>query len=157
MIWRRWNHLTWHFSERISGVRWHDCTFDLWITWRLGHWPPCNTKSKYNFRLPQILVVPWCPVCRVGPPRCRLPTTNRKQYKYLQKSEYKWTRCISNPCCSKVNCILLSILWKGWVLGMEKNAKFHLRLQQVTDNMKNFTGTRQGKDSEIQIDCVTKP
>lgn len=40
---------------------------------------------------------------------------------------------------------------------MEKNAKFHLRLQQVTDNMKNFTGTRQGKDSEIQIDCVTKP
>lgn len=37
-----------------------------------------------------------------------------------------------------------------------RNGKKCQILPEVTDNMVTFTGTKQGKDSAIQIDCVTK-
>ena len=51
--------------------------------------------------------------------------------------------------CYKELSHFLEHYMKGQVLGMGKNAKSHLRLQQLTDNMVNVTGTRQGKDGEI--------
>lgn len=41
---------------------------------------------------------------------------------------------------------------KGQVLRMRTNAKSHLGLQQLTDNM--VTGTRQSNDREIQTDYM---
>lgn len=43
---------------------------------------------------------------------------------------------------------------KGQVLRMRKNAKSHLTLQQLTDNMVNVIATRQSNDHETQTDSM---
>lgn len=37
---------------------------------------------------------------------------------------------------------------------MRTNVTSHLRVQQLTDNMVNVIGTRQGNDHEIQTDYM---